>query len=1282
MKKTALTVGLLVLLLSAAQTGRLLLAEIGDRDPKAGFPQPVAMNLPELVTAAGTGVTPQRGGTFRGLPGVGATITVDLEMDDRSLAGLSPRERDDQYLDWLLIAVLSRIDPSSARLNAMLFDLPPVRYGYMRPAGNFEYGPTRARNVGDGRAVALIPAAQNEGVRKDYIANVADRLRKDLGGMFETLLVFEYARDSGTQATTLHRAVDVPARDIFSAAYGYHQAIIASRVDLEHFLAQVDDITYVRRDEGGLTIAGRRLLSRHYRGIAAEHVATVWQAEHKLQAALAAFDKEIEAEEKRFEARWEGRTYSTYRERDRAEREIKAEADHIREKFVSERDKLKLVNGTGFSLDPTYDFNGLVGDFEPYAKELLALNDSDFSPSEIAEVSGGLSHHDIVPFLRFKKRVESATTAIAARLAGRTQSVHDLHLVADYQKIEQRNHFQAARYDGDLQGTEVGMILFYTDLLAKLWSSDMLHSTPARAIPGFVDDTHVELSTIYQKEAEEFPNSRLWFGPANFGFQSADRGQSLLFARTATRIYNAGSNPLNPGVEVPASAILGNSVAWWNDHYEEVAAYEQEYERLNEIMKWSIVIGWLNDKAEGDRLGFLADVTVGRSHKMPEWARSNPELKFRAWDNVAFYQAGYRGSTTETLPMIKSPDFDQFGSEHYIEGGVSLAPKALFKGRAPLGETLGTVFRRSNIDYAATDLGASRLTTLEKTVFELQDTAPQEAKLVVQLAPETKLRSVATQVSNVEIERDIVRSAVADEFELKAAGQPVGKLSVVPTPNGLRVGWKARDLDVAQALARQLSGAENPDLLLAADPKVTAYVRLSGDTHFAVKLTGSEDWVEFSSEGEPSIDVQEGWLARTADPLDAEQRMQLRIIERQTVLQAFDDTKEVVIESGNGRAGLALGAGERPAGARVVTIDADDFRVSGWADKDGKLHLPWKDLPVSLRNNPEELGRRFGSPDWSKAIATQPGHGPIRLEAAMLRSTKEIALERALESAQHRNLVRLIADDASRSKQLLDLRVHEELRLNHDLVADGQYVEALQQLDGLVEQFGPLPDLMLRRALVQLERDNLAGAVQAVHHLTLRPLHDPEGLLDEISDRLQLVGDPRTRDGLSRLDALARWTEKHAHDQTATGSMSGRVKNGRLELDYRRAEMPIGEPVGFDELESASGHGAIVYRQDSPGLNNVDWNLSLNLSLRQLISGNLGKVVKLPAGDISEFQPAVVYSVSKDGATETRWLRESHFSDYHDPLPSENDCKKQTDCDHDSLGPAARPVYVIIDKAA
>src|SRR5262249_1082562 len=45
--------------------------------------------------------------------------------------------------------------------------------------------------------------------------------------------------------------------------------------------------------------------------------------------------------------------------------------------------------------------------------------------------------------------------------------------------IEGRHQFQCARYDGPLRGTQVGMTLFYTDLLAKLWASvDYGHSAP------------------------------------------------------------------------------------------------------------------------------------------------------------------------------------------------------------------------------------------------------------------------------------------------------------------------------------------------------------------------------------------------------------------------------------------------------------------------------------------------------------------------------------------------------------------------------------------------------------------------------------------------------------------------------------------------------------------------------------------------------------------------------------------------------------------------------------
>lgn len=166
--------------------------------------------------------------------------------------------------------------------------------------------------------------------------------------------------------------------------------------------------------------------------------------------------------------------------------------------------------------------------------------------------------------------------------AGRPEA-HELEALTD------RHKFQAARYDGSLQGTEVGMTLFYTDLLAKLKALDYWNQA---VISGFRALTQVHLSPVYDAELEVLRDTRLWFGPLDQGFQ--DTGDTLLFARNSTRIYAASSNPFKPGKEVEPNAESAAFLGWWNDHYEEVAAYEPEYQRLNEIMKWSLLVTWLN----------------------------------------------------------------------------------------------------------------------------------------------------------------------------------------------------------------------------------------------------------------------------------------------------------------------------------------------------------------------------------------------------------------------------------------------------------------------------------------------------------------------------------------------------------------------------------------------------------------------------------------------------------------------------------------------------------------
>jgi hypothetical protein len=103
------------------------------------------------------------------------------------------------------------------------------------------------------------------------------------------------------------------------------------------------------------------------------------------------------------------------------------------------------------------------------------------------------------------------------------------------------------------------MVLFYTDLLAKLWAIDYVNNTPSKAIEEFEPLTRTILPSLCRGEEKALPNTRLWFGPEDYGYQVL-AGNMLAFARNATRIYAASSNPLDPGKETEPKASAN---AFW-----------------------------------------------------------------------------------------------------------------------------------------------------------------------------------------------------------------------------------------------------------------------------------------------------------------------------------------------------------------------------------------------------------------------------------------------------------------------------------------------------------------------------------------------------------------------------------------------------------------------------------------------------------------------------------------------------------------------------------------------
>jgi hypothetical protein len=849
--------------------------------------------------------------------------SVEFETDTEGFQRLTDRQKLDQLRDWLLLTALSGAGLSTQVTNQATYDLPTVRYGFTKPVSNLEYGETRSLYIGNGKVIALIPKGRLAEEQDDDLAHIVDRHRKDLGKIPTTLVPFEYEVAPDQTSAQLTQQDAIEGQKLFTTEAGYQEATIGSISDLEQFMEQIDDVTFAQRSDNRLVLGGRKLKSRAAQGIRVEDIATLWQSEQKIHSQLEAFN-----------ARWNQKIAAA----------PEWEHNKLKQQAEDEHRKLKLVGGSGFSLDPDYDYPALQAKLKQ-AKLVLSLfkqNDTPLiSDAEIEQTNKALSDRDVIPYLRLidklkqfnqsqqnqealrqeikvqlqpeiealqsdaEKEIDTALTAFSTQanqeIQTKAQQLQILgkseidaliqqkkqefeQIKADLiqqknqeinqviqQKVKQKfdeidtflrsettGGFQSARYDGDLKGTEVGMVLFYTDLLAKLWGFNYLDSTPSQAVPDFLPQTKLKISSIYQAELEKLPSTRLWFGTQDRGFQVTNEGKELLFARNATRIYAASSDPLNLGEEFTANAASESFLSWWNDHYEEVARYEPQYERLNQIMKWSMIISWLNQAEQGGALDFLRSVSVKRDNWFVDWAKDQgDQLKFRQWEQINFLQPGEKGTKTETLPLLTSKRFQMFGSPNwYLSGGVSLANTNLFKERNPLPpvRSIDDITLRSDLNYGSIKSanGKTELKTLNETLYNLENPTPNLSINQAQAKSGTKFRSPDAELNNPNNQpftRKVSQNRDRLQIETEIGDTPFGNFAANKVGNGFEAGFTGRDIDKGYSLGQRLSRDQRPiEVVLEETPDVQTVLKSSNGTYW-VKQDGAQNWMKISSSG-------------------------------------------------------------------------------------------------------------------------------------------------------------------------------------------------------------------------------------------------------------------------------------------------------------------------------------------------------------------------------------------------------------------------------------------------
>lgn len=635
-------------------------------------------------------------------------ISIELGTAASELRSMGSKDAADQLRDWAVYGTLAQLGLDKNAVGQATLHMAPLRLPYVEAAYRFDYG--RGRRVLFGNRVAFF-YDQDDPDPRATLGRLADRVRMETGEQLDVPLVFSIEPDLPWGRILVRKRAAISAKDLFGPAYGYFESDVQSVAELQNWLQQVDDVTFAVPISSKLRLGGRRAAVKRTLNINVEDVAAIWQAQRKLGVEHTASKAKFERE-------------ALDRARQQFPIEFMLHGEELRQRLSTEFEKQwsKVdAPAPGFSLDPTWNTRGLAETLEqvakdpcsllPQAAEVLRQNrvvDETATPY-LVQVATGLPESSakagklcgevrplLEPDLRRmaagvrqasqerdpklqREAVDTAMIPIFSLMArdGDGEAPPMARQIARFLKA--RHHMQCARYDGPLAGTNVGMTLFYADLLAKFWESVDYHAAaPGLAVPGFKSAPRVNVPATFRQDLQTKSSTRIWFAPnqqsyALLSVQKAEPGK-LFFEHVATKIFAAGSDPTSPGKEAEPAEDGRRTIGWWNRHYGEVAEYEPRYQAQNQIIKWSLITAWANE-----RLGFLAQQPVDNKLTFDAWlVRERPRLRYQHPVDLR-PKADWPTPQTECMDLLASYDFESYGSLQQISGGVSLGGKGAMR---------------------------------------------------------------------------------------------------------------------------------------------------------------------------------------------------------------------------------------------------------------------------------------------------------------------------------------------------------------------------------------------------------------------------------------------------------------------------------------------------------------------------------------------------------------------------------------------------------------------------
>jgi len=599
--------------------------------------------------------------------------TLEIQFPGLLLDMLPQWERVEQMRDWVVYGFLTSQDVSPEILTVALHDRPPIRQPALSEAHKWQYGVGRwAWLPGEDPDTMDLYCFLPRGADERLLGPLADDFRRHTGHIPAKVYWIAYRLHPEELAAEASLVDSFPGTELFEVGgrFGYREREIGSREDLRRFLQEIDSLTYAEIREGKLILGGRDLPDKKslvdLKDIAVLYQAYLtsdkvgfsldpaWLACADLTTFLPADPPPGVSEE-----RWVGIVVSAlFGDLEpllELIEELQSQGTEEAQRAAAELlIHACLIQGNSLRKCAFYALAEALPDEVPGIPQ-------DQWEQIREEVAGRyLVHlHELMKELRAQGTPEAQEAyAQLATLLGQYVA-------------------QCPRYDGDIAGTEVGMTLFYCDLLCKLWVWNYEDSTPRHV--GLVPELELPIAEVYWDTMWELPAGRLWF---DLDYSKLSRwGDSLLLPPWGVRLFAAASDPEHFGAEVPPRDLperLRVDVRLWNARWPEIVEEEPQYFRLNEIHKWSAVIAWLKGKGLMDKLGFLESERVTRDKLFPNWLEKHrEELAFKGW--LPFVNE----PGAECLSIICSESRPAFGVEGaFLSGGVSLAdPERTSRGQ-------------------------------------------------------------------------------------------------------------------------------------------------------------------------------------------------------------------------------------------------------------------------------------------------------------------------------------------------------------------------------------------------------------------------------------------------------------------------------------------------------------------------------------------------------------------------------------------------------------------------